>query len=256
MKGNLIMNSDAIFSLALGITQPWKITEIKFTNNVSGKELNIYIDFDRGAKFDDSEGNAHSAYDTIDKRWRHLNFFEHCCFIHCRVPRIKTKEGIQLITVPWARKNTGFTLLFEAYVMSLIENEMPVNKIGKLLGEDAHRLWTIFNYWIDQAITADKPKQVVNLGIDETSSKKGHQYVTVGVDLDERKVLHVTEGKGKDTLSRIKSYFEHKGIDPDKIENACIDLSPSFISGITLPTHFFIDPDLLYWMKMLRGYHR
>lgn len=109
---------------------------------------------------------------------------------------------------------------------------MPVNKVGKLLSEDAHRLWTIFNFWIQQAIAADIPEQVINLGVDETSSSKGHRYVTIGVDLDKRRVLHVTEGKGKSTINCIKKHFESKGMDPEKIKNACIDLSPSFIAGL------------------------
>ncbi len=229
----VIMNSANIFSMALGLIKPWTITEIKFNKEGSAKELNIYIDFERGSKFKDEKGNACPVHDTIDKTWRHLNFFEHQCFLHCRVPRIETKDGkVQLIDVPWARKNIGFTLLFEAYVMSLIENEMPINKAGKLLGEDAHRLWTIFNFWIRRAIASDTPEQVTNLGIDETSSRKGHKYVTVGVDLDERRVLHVTEGKGKSTIKSIKKHFESKGMDPEKIKNACIDLSPSFIAGL------------------------
>jgi len=32
----------------------------------------------------------------------------------------------------------------------MIEKEMPVNKIAQLLGEDAHRFWTIFNHWINK----------------------------------------------------------------------------------------------------------
>jgi transposase len=227
------MNSAQIFSMALGLVRPWKISDIKFNNEGSAKELHIHIDFDRGAKFNDEHGNACTVHDTVDKTWRHLNFFEHQCYLHCRVPRIETKDGkVHLIDVPWARKNIGFSLMFEAYVMSLIENEMPVNKAGKLLGEDAHRLWTIFNFWIKRAIDADQPEQVINLGVDETSSKRGHRYVTIGVDLDKRRVLHVTEGKGKSTINSIKQYFESKGMDPEKVKNACIDLSPSFIAGL------------------------
>ncbi len=39
-----------------------------------------------------------------------------------------------------------FTLLFAALAMALIEREMPVNKVGQLLGENTHRIWTIFNH--------------------------------------------------------------------------------------------------------------
>lgn len=48
-----------------------------------------------------------------------------------------------MFEVPWSRAGSGFTHLFEAYVMALIESKMPVNKIGYLIKENAHRLWTI-----------------------------------------------------------------------------------------------------------------
>jgi hypothetical protein len=83
--------------------------------------------------------------------------------------------------VPWSRKNSGFTLLFEALSMSLIESEMPINKIAKLLNVNAHRIWTIFNYWVKQAYAKDDPSQITKIGIDETSKRKGHDYITVAV---------------------------------------------------------------------------
>jgi transposase len=228
------MNSEHLFKMALGIATPWEVSGIKFEGSGLDKELHINIDFKRGTKFPDESGEPCEVHDTTEKTWRHLNFFEHACYLHCRVPRIKTKDGkIKLIEVPWARPGSGFTLLFEAYVMALIESEMPFNKIGKLLNENPHRLWTIFNYWINCAYQADEPKAPKKLGLDETSKKKGHDYVTLAVDLDERRVLHVTEGKDKNAIKAIKTYFESKEIDINQIKDASMDMSPSFISGVT-----------------------
>jgi hypothetical protein len=56
-----------------------------------------------------------------------------------------------LIETPWARKESGFSLLFEAYALKLIEGEMPVNKVAILLREYAKQIWTIFNYWIKRS---------------------------------------------------------------------------------------------------------
>lgn len=229
-----LMNSEYLFKMALGIESPWEITDIKFEDLNTGKKLTINIDFKRGHRFADETGGLCEVHDTVQKTWRHLNFFEHACYLHCRVPRIKTKDGkVKLVDVPWSRAGSGFTLLFEAYVMALIESEMPVNKIGHLMGENAHRLWTIFNYWIGRAYTADKPKTPKKLGLDETSKKKGHDYVTLAVDLDERRVLHVTEGKDKTAVKAVKTYLESKGININKVTDASMDMSPSFIAGVS-----------------------
>lgn len=228
------MNSEYLFKMALGIESPWEVRSINLEDLKTGKELHINIDFKRGSQFPDDTGNMCDVHDTVQKTWRHLNFFEHACFLHCRVPRINTKDGkVKLVEVPWARPGSGFTLLFEAYVMALIESEMPINKIGQLINENAHRLWTIFNYWISRAYNADKPGAPKKLGFDETSKRKGHDYITLAVDLDERRVLHVTEGKDKNAVKAVKSYLESKGINSDKVKHASMDMSPSFISGVT-----------------------
>lgn len=50
-----------------------------------------------------------------------------------KFPRIRYGENkIAMVSVPWARPHSGFTLLFEAYSMLLIEEEMPVFCIKKL----------------------------------------------------------------------------------------------------------------------------
>lgn len=228
-----MLNSVQLFEMALGVKSPWKIETVEFSEELSGKELHIKVDFKKGSKFPDETGELCDVYDTKEKTWRHLNFFQHACYLHCRVPRIQKKGGkIHLVEVPWARPGSGFTLLFEAFAMMLIEKEMPINKIGELLNEDAHRLWTIFNYWIKKAYTADEPNPPRKLGLDETSRRKGHDYVTLSVDIDERRVIHVSEGKGKEAVKEVKDYLETKGVDIKKVEHASMDMSPSYISGV------------------------
>ena len=128
--------------------------------------------------------------------------------------------------------SSSLSRLFEALAMALIEREMPVNKVGNLMGESGHRIWTIFNHWIELAYQADDPSRVEQLGFDETSSRKGHNYVTVAVDLEENRVIHVVEGKNANTIKEIESYLNAKGVDSKQITQASIDLSPAFISGV------------------------
>lgn len=232
------MNSIQLFQMALGIDSPWEIKKINFINNNTDlQELHIDIDFKSGSKFPDENGKLCSIHDTKKKTWRHLNFFQHSCYLHCRVPRIKCNDGcVKLIAVPWARPGSGFTLLFEAYAMALIEKEMPIKKVGELLSENPHRVWTIFNYWIKKAYAADDVTTIKDLGLDETSLRKGHDYITVAVDLEKRRVFHVAEGKDKKAVETVQKYLENKGTDANKIKRASMDMSPSYISGVK--THF------------------
>lgn len=240
------MKSEVLFKMALGLPTPWFVEKIEFNKQSKGiRELHIHIEFIKGSKFKDTQGIECALHDTVKRQWQHLNFFEHTCYIHSRVPRIKTSDGkVQTVEVPWARANSGFTLLFEAFAMLLIENEMPVNKAAALLKVYPKRLWTMFNYWIALALGKDKQSKVTAIGIpacrdacgagrDETSRKKGHEYVTVAVDLQEKRVLFVTEGKDEKTIDRLKEHFVTKEVPPEQIEQVSIDMSPAFIAGIS-----------------------
>ena len=148
------------------------------------------------------------------------------------MPRITTTDGkVRTVDVPWARAGSGFTLLFEALALALIEREMLANRAAEILKVNPQRIWTIFNHWISKAKVADDPSTITQLGIDETSTKKGHHYVTLGVDLDTSRVIHVTEGKGKATLKSIQQHLENKGVKKEQVEQISMDLSPSFIAG-------------------------
>jgi len=231
------MNSNQLFEMALGLQSPWFIEEVEFKNEEPLKELHITLGVKENSKFKDHLDIECSIYDTKKRTWQHLNFFEHKCYLHCMVPRIKNSDGkVKMVEVPWSRKGSGFTLLFEALALRLIEGEMPVNKVANLLKVHPQSIWTIFNYWVRSTYKEDNIDTLTQLGIDETSSKKGHNYITVGVDLSSNRVIHATEGKGAKSIEKIKDYMNSKSVSPSQIIDASIDLSPSFICG--LKEHF------------------
>ena len=227
------MNSTTLFSIALGLQAPWQVNDISFAADASSrKELHLHIGFERGSRFPDKMGAACPVHDTVAREWQHLNFFEHHCFLHCSVPRITTTDGhVVTVEVPWSRPGSGFTLLFEAFAMALIEREMPVNRVAEVLGVNPQRVWAVFNHWIEKARQADDPSSITSLGVDETSSRKGHQYVTLGVDMTTSRVIHACGGKGKSTLKNIQQHLESKGIPKEQITQLSMDLSPAFIAG-------------------------
>jgi len=228
------MNSEQLFSMALGLHTPWQVEAVEFKPGAGdGEKLHLTIGFARGARFMDSQGQGCPVHDTVKRTWQHLNFFEHSCFLHCQVPRIKTSAGgIETVQVPWARPNSGFTLLFEAFAMALIEREMPVKRVAEILRVNPQRIWTVFNHWICEARKRDDPSSITRLGVDETSSRKGHEYITLGVDMDARRLIHAVPGKGQETMVSIQRYLASQEVKPDQITEVSMDMSPSFIAGV------------------------
>lgn len=223
-----------LFSIGLNLSSPWKVvkSEFRLLDSSKARELHLWIDFECGSKFMSSKGTVLSPYDTVDKEWRHLNFFEHPCYLHARVPRLKTDaSSVEMVQVPWARPNTGFTMLFEAFAMALIEEETPVNSVAKTVMEYPNRIWTIFRHWIGRGKRSLKLSDVRRIGVDETSRRKGHSYITQFVDLDTRRTIYVCPGKDAETFKSFSQWLiEHDG-DPSLIEVVAMDMSNAFTSG-------------------------
>lgn len=221
-----------LFQLALSLTTPWQVTSSEF--ELQRKRLDIRIDFPRGSTFScpACEQANLKAYDTKEKTWRHLNFFQHEAYLTARVPRVRcSKCGIRLVEVPWARSESGFTLLFEAMIMTLAK-AMPVNTIAAWVNEHDTRLWRVLHHYVDAARAHADYSEVTQVGVDETSSRRGHNYVSLFVDLEGPRVLFATEGKDAATVGRFKQDLTaHKG-NPEDIKEVCCDMSPAFISGV------------------------
>ena len=108
-------NNIDLFTAALQIEDAWYIEKVNF--DMTKGELHIHMNFKRGGFFAYKKccKTNIKAYDTTEKTWQHLNFFQYKAFIHCRTPRTDCLEdGPLQVEVPWAREGSGFTLLFEA----------------------------------------------------------------------------------------------------------------------------------------------
>ncbi len=91
---------EALFARALKLESPWTITKVEFSEE-KGK-IRIFIDFPRGSIFKCPRCQKEAkAYDTTEKEWRHLNFFQYECYLVVRVPRTDcTEDGILQVELP------------------------------------------------------------------------------------------------------------------------------------------------------------
>ena len=224
-----------LFTAALNLSEPWQVEKVEFLPAEEGKlELHINIGFKKGGLFAcPVEGCTEkvTAYDTSERTWRHLNFFQYKTFIHARQPRVKCKEhGVKTVEVPWARHGSGFTLLFEGWCLELAKH-VPVSVIADMVDEHDTRLWRFIDHYVKEARSHEDYSETTAVGIDETS-KKGHNYITVAVDLKEKKVIFVVNGKDSSTVKAFAEDFALHGGIPDKIGIVTCDMSLGFKKGI------------------------
>jgi transposase len=225
------MRDTDLFRMALGIEPPWVVTKSEF--DVVAKRLDIHLDFARGSRFACPQCGVSgcAAYDSEDKTWRHLNFFQHEAYLHARVPRVTCRDcGIKQVSVPWARPDSGFTLLFEALVMAMVQ-AMPVAVVARMIDEWDTRLWRVIHHYVEAARDRADHAAVISVAFDETASRRGHNYVSLFVDLVCRRVLFVAEGKDAGTVDAFARDLAAHGGDPEAVAEVCIDMSPAFITG-------------------------
>ena len=68
------MNSDTLFSLALDLQPPWKVTEITFApNEYRREELHLTIGFPSGSRFPEESGMLCPVHDTVSASASHQN---------------------------------------------------------------------------------------------------------------------------------------------------------------------------------------
>jgi len=229
------MDMTTLFTMALGLQAPWEVKDLQF--NKEDQRLDIIIDFTRGANFPCPDcGKPSKTHDTEERTWLHMDFFQHAAYLTARVPRCHCDEhGTKQVTVPWARPGSGFTLLFEALAMMLIPS-MPMRAAAKMLRVHDTQLWRLAHHHVDEALAKVDMAKVQDIGIDETSAKRGHNYISLVMDMVARKLLFAVEGKGSEVLGAFKADLLAHGGNPGKIKEASLDMSPAFVKG--LRTHF------------------
>ncbi len=228
------MDSNQIFALGLGLTPPWKLVDQRLDIKKNPHELHLRIQADRGAEYPCPEcGKMCKAHDFKELTWRHLNFFQHHCYLTAPVPRTNcTEHGIKRIQVPWAREGSQFTLLFEQVAMTLVR-EMPVLAAARIMEITDQRLWRIIAFYVQRALNNLDLGSLEAFGLDETASKRGHNYVTIFIDLKRstKPVIFATPGKGKQTVRDFCAFLKEHGGTPENIVEVVCDMSKAFLAA-------------------------
>ena len=115
------MNSEILFSMALGLQTPWQVKDVTFsTDKLARSELHLHIDFVPGSRFLDEANELCPVHDTVERQWQHLSFFEHTCYLHCAVPRITTTDGkVRTVRRSLGKARQWFYLVIRSLGVSL-----------------------------------------------------------------------------------------------------------------------------------------
>ena len=230
------MIPENVFHQILALGDGWRVQQINYLD----KDSKVVIRIEDTPALWAAESCPHcrsktvSGYDHAPERtWRHLNVWQLQSEIVCALPRGQCSKCHKVYTVraPWEGRSRGLTQEFEAFALTLMR-EMPVRRAGEILGETDQKLWRALFAHVMAAWAELSWEDVVWVGADEMNRRKGHNYLTVFVDLQAKRVLLAVAGKDASVWERFAEQLGQHNGHPQAITRVAIDMSPAYRKGV------------------------
>ena len=155
-------------------------------------------------------GRRCGVYDhaSAESFWRGMDFGPVPVRIGAALPRVNCPaHGVLTARVPWAGAESRFTTDFAFSAAWMFKGGLSRKRISewlkvdfKTVGRLVKRVWNLLEP--DPKV---RYSGLVNIGIDETSYRKGHSYITVVVNHDTNTVVWAHDGHGKEV---VEMFFE------------------------------------------------
>ena len=174
-----------------------------------------------------------SIHDGRERRWRQHDLAGMTLHLRYRIRRAHCADcgTVKTERVPWAAHGSNFTYAFEERAGFLVQ-QCNKTAVSKLLRTTWRTLGTLVRRVVARTLAADgdRLEGLRLIGVDELSYRRHHEYVTVVVDHERRRIVWAARGKSAATLKR---FFEELG--PErcaKLEAVTIDLSAAYIKAV------------------------
>ena len=216
----------------LGINSPWEISSVDLS--IEEHRVDIVIEYTSEEGPCPECGTLCSKHDNRQERtWRHLDTMQFATNLHCELPRIRCKDhGALTVTVPWAEKNSRFTLLFEAFAIRVLEASRSVEEARKLLKLNWHQVEAIKAGAVERGLKRRESGAIDYIGIDEKQFRSGHRYISSLVDLQEGRVLDVVEERTEEACNTLIS----RSLTPsqqDQVVAVALDMWKAYANAVT-----------------------
>lgn len=137
------------------------------------------------------------------RRWRALDLGTMVAVLEADAPRVSCRaHGVVVTHVPWARHGAGHTLAFDDQV-AWLATQASKSTVVELMRIAWRTVGAIISrVWADVEATHDRFAGLRRIGIDEISYKRGHKYLMVVVDHDQRRLVWAAPGRNSATVAQ------------------------------------------------------
>ncbi len=218
---------DIVVRHSLQLGSNWKIDRMDLDAKV--QRIGIYISHSGRPLICPKTGETGTLYDHRKERcWRHLDWFQFQCFVHCRVPCVQSSAGVNTIEVPWSSASQRYTEAFESWTIRLRQATKNQTKTAQLL----RCKFDVVNRILHRSGQRRRVHQgISHVSVDEKAIHRGHTYATVVSDSERGVVLDVGQGRDKNSVTALLQ--GRLGDLRDEIQTITTDMWKTYISCVT-----------------------
>jgi transposase len=213
----------------IGLEAPWKVEAVELL--LEQGEVRIHVGVDSRTKLSCPEcGGRGRRHDTRERHWRHLDTMQYRTILVGRIPRVRCqRHGVVQVAVPWAEAGSRFTALFEALAIDWLQ-EASLSAVGRQLRITWDEADGIQARAVRRGLARRELEMPAQIGVDETSFQRRHEYVTVVSDLKRPRVVYVADDRKKEGLD---AFFRAAGPEAcARVESVATDMWEPYIQSI------------------------
>jgi transposase len=217
----------------LGLEEPWVVEAVKLELAAQRVEIRLQAELKSGGLKCPVCSKGYGLYDHApERRWRHLDTMQFETLLVARIPRVNCPEhGVKTIEVPWAGKNSRFTLMFEAFAIRLLQAAETVGSGAWLLRLDWHSAHQIMERAVQRGLERRQMERVRLVGIDEKSFGRGQDYISLMSDLEQSRVLEVVPERTAEVCQELWTRLGNE--QSRKVEAVSIDMWEPYLKATT-----------------------
>lgn len=166
----------------------------------------------------------------VNRRFRSLPIGRKPVWIMMAIQRVSclTCGLVRQVKIGFADPRRSYTKAFERYALELCRH-MTILDVAHHLGVSWDVIKGIQKRYLKKHYLRPKLKALKTIAIDEITIGRGHQYLTIVLDLKSGAVVFV--GEGRDTEA-ILPFWRRLRSSRAKIEAVAMDMSPAYISAV------------------------
>jgi len=157
-----------------------------------------------------------------ERMWLHVPLWGIKMHLHYRPTRVMCEScGLQMEDLPWSMGKSPLTKQLIA-TLAIWARYLAWDLLGRIFGFAWGTIRAAVKKAVDYGLVERDTSDVVYIGIDEISIKKGHHYLTNIYDLASMRLIWSGEGRKEETLQRF--YQEWGSERTARLGGICMDM--------------------------------